>query len=232
MLGGIGGRVIECKNLWGNIVVDNKGQFIRDVYYGKYHTKEAMYSPIEQNRKHLGLIKDITLSRQGVLGKMAVNRWFDNWYQGVVVMANPKMVVNDRYAPKAIKDQLIRADALTDYIKRINRNPDVDVQSEKEFTDFAQNLLSLNVEDDTDYTEKFRQKLEAQNNVSKSEGLSSDPKKADETIAVCPRCGGRLVKRIAKKGDNAGNVFYGCENFPKCRGIMSEEQYLKQMKKV
>ena len=33
----------------------------------------------------------------------------------------------------------------------------------------------------------------------------------------CPRCGGKLVKRMAQKGNNAGNLFYGCSNFPKCK---------------
>ncbi|MBY0473988.1 MAG: hypothetical protein K2Q13_02880 [Nitrosomonas sp.] len=28
-----------------------------------------------------------------------------------------------------------------------------------------------------------------------------------------------MVKRIAKKGVNSGNMFWGCAEFPKCRGI-------------
>ena len=212
--------VIECKNLWGDITVDNKGQFVRKVNYGKYSAKEAMYSPIEQNRKHLELLKEITLSRKGMLGKLAVNKWFDTWYQGVVVMANPKMVVNDRYAPKEIKQQLVRADGLVDYIRKINSLPGVEMQSEKEFTDFANKLLAINVENNTDYTAKYREELHGQNEET------NDPQ-MNPAEPTCPRCGGKLIKRVARKGANAGNVFYGCEHFPKCRGIMSEEQYLK-----
>ncbi|MBR2936871.1 MAG: topoisomerase DNA-binding C4 zinc finger domain-containing protein [Oscillospiraceae bacterium] len=37
----------------------------------------------------------------------------------------------------------------------------------------------------------------------------------------CPKCGAELVLRTAKKGSNAGNQFYGCSNFPKCRYIRS-----------
>lgn len=33
----------------------------------------------------------------------------------------------------------------------------------------------------------------------------------------CPLCCGNLIIRTAKKGDNIGNKFYGCSNFPKCR---------------
>ncbi|MEG1167187.1 NERD domain-containing protein [Gordonibacter sp.] len=35
--------------------------------------------------------------------------------------------------------------------------------------------------------------------------------------SACPRCGGELVLRTAKKGLNAGGQFYGCSNFPRCR---------------
>jgi restriction system protein len=35
--------------------------------------------------------------------------------------------------------------------------------------------------------------------------------------APCPKCGSELVERTAKRGPNAGNSFFGCSNFPKCR---------------
>lgn len=38
---------------------------------------------------------------------------------------------------------------------------------------------------------------------------------------VCPRCGGKLVLRIAKKGTNIGNQFYGCSNYPNCKYIQN-----------
>jgi len=34
---------------------------------------------------------------------------------------------------------------------------------------------------------------------------------------LCPKCGSELILRVAKKGANAGNQFYGCKNYPKCR---------------
>ena len=36
---------------------------------------------------------------------------------------------------------------------------------------------------------------------------------------ICPRCGSPLVLRTAKKGANAGNQFYGCSAFQRCRYI-------------
>ena len=37
----------------------------------------------------------------------------------------------------------------------------------------------------------------------------------------CPQCGGELVLRVAKKGDFAGNKFYGCSNYPKCKYVQN-----------
>ena len=36
-------------------------------------------------------------------------------------------------------------------------------------------------------------------------------------IEYCPSCGSELVVRIAKRGTNAGDKFYGCSNYPKCK---------------
>lgn len=38
---------------------------------------------------------------------------------------------------------------------------------------------------------------------------------------ICPKCGGTLVKRVAKKGPYAGNEFWGCNNYPKCNYILN-----------
>ncbi len=40
-----------------------------------------------------------------------------------------------------------------------------------------------------------------------------------EQAQICPKCGANLILRTAKKGSNAGNQFWGCNNFPKCRFI-------------
>ena len=37
----------------------------------------------------------------------------------------------------------------------------------------------------------------------------------------CPRCGAQMVRRVAKQGANAGQPFFGCSTFPKCRAVSS-----------
>ena len=54
--------VIECKNLFGNIEIDAKGNFIRHMNFGKAYKKEGLYSPITQNQRHLKNLYRSTLS--------------------------------------------------------------------------------------------------------------------------------------------------------------------------
>ena len=36
----------------------------------------------------------------------------------------------------------------------------------------------------------------------------------------CPKCGSDMVLRTARKGQNAGNQFWGCATYPACRGVV------------
>ncbi len=37
----------------------------------------------------------------------------------------------------------------------------------------------------------------------------------------CPKCGSEMIRRTARHGFNAGKTFWGCSNFPQCRGIVA-----------
>lgn len=37
----------------------------------------------------------------------------------------------------------------------------------------------------------------------------------------CPKCGAQMVDRIAKQGKFAGKHFWGCGQYPKCRGVLA-----------
>jgi restriction system protein len=36
----------------------------------------------------------------------------------------------------------------------------------------------------------------------------------------CPKCGSEMVRRVARKGVNAGKEFWGCGEYPRCRGVI------------
>jgi restriction system protein len=58
--------------------------------------------------------------------------------------------------------------------------------------------------------------LKAGQTVGRTEHLES-LKERHESVTQCPKCGGLLKSRLAKRGARAGNAFYGCANFPRCR---------------
>jgi Topoisomerase DNA binding C4 zinc finger len=41
---------------------------------------------------------------------------------------------------------------------------------------------------------------------------------SSETVPHCPVCNALMVKRLARRGVSAGSSFWGCSNYPKCRG--------------
>jgi predicted RNA-binding Zn-ribbon protein involved in translation (DUF1610 family) len=52
---------------------------------------------------------------------------------------------------------------------------------------------------------------------------ASLPVHSTSTSPVCPKCGGTMVLRTAKNGANQGGQFWGCSNYPRCRGIVKYE---------
>lgn len=54
------------------------------------------------------------------------------------------------------------------------------------------------------------------NKIANEKHTDKPPMDAPDPL-TCPRCGDQLVKRVVKKGKNAGHTFYGCKAFPKCR---------------
>lgn len=199
--------VVECKNLVGNITIDNTGSFTRIFDYGKFNKKEGIYSPITQNQRHMELIKQKVIAKQtNIISKKLAEKSFTENFKSVVVLANPKTVLNAKFAPKEIKNSVIRADQLIEFIKKTNAG--YETRSEKAILEVAESYLQSHVENVKDYAEKYNQYL-IQETV--------------EEKVMCPKCGAEMIKRVATKGANAGKAFYGCSNFPKCRGILSVE---------
>ena len=50
---------------------------------------------------------------------------------------------------------------------------------------------------------------------------SNPSDQTNHKIPPCPNCGGQMTLRTAKTGKNAGNSFWGCANYPECKGIVS-----------
>lgn len=152
--------VIECKNLVGNINVDNDGNFVRDYKIGNRNIKEGIYSPITQNLRHLEVLKQIRKKSKGnILLKFMFDKYFDENYKSVVVLANPKTILNDRYAKKEVKDMIIRADQLIKYIKNINDKSTNLPSNDTDMEELAMEILKLHTPSKSDYTKKYESLL-------------------------------------------------------------------------
>ena len=199
--------IIECKNLVGNIEINNKGEFIRTFEYKGQKIKEGIYSPITQNERHLTVYRECRKEDKNFATKVLFEKYFDRYNKSIVVLANPKTVVNDRFAKKEIKEQVIRCDQLITYLKNLKS----DLKSnKKEMRERGEKILAMNIEERKEYLKKFEDLVSNVNSVK-------DKTNTDDLI--CPQCGGKLVLRTAKKGPNEGNQFYGCSAFPKCKYI-------------
>ena len=54
-------------------------------------------------------------------------------------------------------------------------------------------------------------------------GFSDEPHQANAGISPdCPLCSSSMVRRDAKRGVNAGKSFWGCSQYPRCKGIQAE----------
>lgn len=150
--------IIECKNLFGNIEINSAGDFIRSISVGGKIRKEGIYSPITQNERHLQIIKNVKVdSKSNILSKYMTDRYFDNFYRSVIVLANPKTILNAKYAKKEVKQKVIRADQLIAYIKDANYQSKEANRSDNNMKEWANSFLQLHKVQNFDYTDKYKQ---------------------------------------------------------------------------
>lgn len=166
--------VIECKNLIGDIEVNSNGDFIRSYVVNGKKIKEGFYSPITQNARHLNVIKELRKSSKGnIVTKMLFENYFDGNYKSLVVLANPKTVLNAKYAKKEIKDKIVRADQLINKIKELDLQVKDVNMSQKEMYEVANFFLSKDMPNKSDYVKKYEELVATIDSNGKS-GIHSD----------------------------------------------------------
>ena len=148
--------VVECKNLFGNLEVNSRGEFIRELDFNGKRKKEGIYSPVTQNVRHMEMIKALRLAnKRNPLMRVALEKAFGDSHKSVIVLANPKTVINLKHAPKNVKDQIIRSDQLIEHIKRLIRASKELSMSEKDMYEMADFFVGLHKENPVDYTERY-----------------------------------------------------------------------------
>jgi len=163
---------VECKNLVGNITVDEKGDFIREYTINGKKIKKGIYSPLRQVEAQREVIKKIWNSKKKMFGKLLASNNFENYRRVLVVVANQDTILNTNRAPKDIKYKVLRADSLIRQIKYdINhRNTKVDYfDSKKAMEEKAKAYLDLSIKEDINYYEYYKNKF--CNNIQTNDNL-------------------------------------------------------------
>ena len=198
--------VIECKNLYGDIEIDSKGNFIRTTEYGK----TGIYSPITQNQRQLELLWQIREKSKGSLMKMLFQILKSSFYRAVVVLANEQTILSDKEASKEIREKVIRADQLIEYIKKEIAVSNEFNCSKSEMQQYAENFLNMHIERKEDYTQKYLK------DIGSSADIQSTPK-VNKQNGFCIRTGVEIpfdVKKPLSAGAYKEWVKFGNKNYP------------------
>ena len=101
--------VIEVKKYYGNITVNEKGEFIRTVNRGTRTVfKEGMYSPIRQVERQVEVLRSMLVDH-GIINKTPIKY--------AVAFANEKTVIDLKKASPDIKDKVFRSDGIVAFLK-------------------------------------------------------------------------------------------------------------------
>lgn len=223
--------ILECKNLIGDVTIDENGAFTRSYLLGKQRVKEGIYSPIAQNERHKRVLHDLMQERQtGFLARRFFEERFEYRVYSFVVFANAKTCLDMQQAPAEVKKAVLRADQLVARLQDIAKNSDAVPYTAEDMRALGELFLSHNAENPMHYAKRFEvlaalaEAEEKEAAEAAAEPVPAAPEAAPaETPApeekICPRCGAKLVLRKASKGKNAGNRFWGCSSYPKCRYI-------------
>lgn len=205
--------IIECKNVIGNVIINNDASFIREYS----NIKEGMYSPLTQNQRHIDLLVSLVISKQSIINKLLNNNSkVNSFFDSVVVFTNPKTIIKNKYAPKNIKDKVIRADNIISYIKSVinrSKNKVIDIES------FARLFEFYNTSIENDFISKYDKYLT--NNKETGNSLNIELLK------------NKLIEYRLNKSKEEGNKAYFIFNNEQLENIINElPRNLEQLLKI
>lgn len=103
---------IECKNELGNVIVNEKGDFIKEYKHDGQIIRRGMPSPLTQVEKQRDVIKRIWDGRTSNITKFFASKHFNHYRRALVVFANKFSIVDTSNAPDDIKHKVLRTDSL------------------------------------------------------------------------------------------------------------------------
>ena len=195
--------VIESKNYSGWIFGDEKAAYWTAMLPNK--EKNRFYNPVWQNRTHIKWLE----------------KYLDDEIPFFSIVAFSERCELKKAVIESADVHVIKREQLYAVVRNIWDNS-ADKLDEVKVNAIYEKLKILT---NTDQAVKAAHIENINRKYKKTESPDSlkipEPAGPYEDTLICPRCGERLVLRVAKKGANAGKNFYGCSNYPKCRYIQN-----------
>ncbi len=141
--------IIECKDLYGTIEANSKGEFIRSVVVEGQTYKDRIDNPIEQAKKRLEMVHQL---RRQVMGnsftRNMLDKDFAKYYQSIIVVGDPHTIFNAQSEKKTkLEQQVIFSDQLIERINQLNKASKEASSSDKVMYGLAQYFLDTAVKD-------------------------------------------------------------------------------------
>ena len=204
--------MIESKNFTYGVSISDEGDFS---YFYK-NRPYAIPSPILQNERHISLL-DRFLTDNNLLPER-LGMTLKPRYRNIVLISPTSRLTK----PKSGLYDCTAVMKGDQFIERFNNDINDDILSDAlslakvisldSLERFAEKTVLHHKLITIDYVAKFGLK----DNVQIEENAAEY-----KTTPNCPVCGWAMVQREARKGKNAGQEFWGCKSFPKCRGVVS-----------
>lgn len=212
--------VFESKNFSGWIFGDeNRKNWYQTLPQGKGRSrKESFYNPIMQNRTHIKHLK--TLLGENTPMHSIITFSERCTLKNVQVKSQDIHVINRydvaRVVSKIcgqISNECLSETQIQAVYNKLYAYTQVDEKTKaKHIADIESKLVPV-----PEFPDAGIAKAESVE-VKATEPIEATESEQPQSL-ICPRCGSQLVLRQAKRGANAGNQFYGCSNYPKCRYI-------------
>lgn len=225
--------VIESKNFSGWIFGDEKAGYWTAMLPNKL--KNKFYNPIKQNKTHMKWLEkylddDIPLFSLIVFSERCELKKITVESSDVRVIKRDRLYANVRDIWDHAEDKLDKekVQAVYEKLKQLTHVSEAVKQAHvasinKKYKASEKPEISQNTQEAL--PDKIPEEAQAPKEPEVSEEFKALEKpEVPADVLICPRCGGKLVMRVAKRGANAGNSFYGCSNYPKCRYIQEGKE--------
>jgi len=188
--------VIETKNYKGWIFGSEHSKTWTQSIYGK---KNTFQNPLRQNYKHVKILQKLL--------SLDANKIFS-----VVVFVGEATFKTD------MPNNVVYPLGLLKFIKSHHKVLFTPREMWRAVEEIEDAQLAKSFRTNREHVENLKSKR------SNSSSRTKNTRFKSVDSLICPRCGNDLILRTAKRGKNAGNQFYGCKSYPRCKYTRNIEE--------